>query len=215
MSSGVHIFFGNGILPDPPVFEWPWPEIWIDGIEVTQAIQYYHSASHLTDSADQRKDNSARLIAGKAAWARVYVRTSKRYREIPGVTGTLTWTADWGSGIPLQGPWQLAAQPPGTVTARSNPPYATERGTLSYTLNFIIPAQLMFGWVFLDARVQTPSGANYTMSTSLDVGWRQTLWLGGIMVGYNGPANMAPNALNLTLPAPRSTICRIRLGKRC
>ena len=114
-----------------------------------------------------------------------------------------------------QGPWQLAAQPPGTVTARSNPPYATERGTLSYTLNFIIPAQLMFGWVFLDARVQTPSGANYTMSTSLDVGWRQTLWLGGIMVGYNGPANMAPNALNLTLPAPRSTICRIRLGKRC
>ena len=42
------------------------------GIEVTQAIQYYQAASHLTDAADRAPDNSVTLIAGKPAWVRVH-----------------------------------------------------------------------------------------------------------------------------------------------
>ena len=33
------------------------------------------ASSHLTDPADHGADNSVRLIAGKPAWVRVYVRT--------------------------------------------------------------------------------------------------------------------------------------------
>jgi hypothetical protein len=204
MPETVHILVGDGVLPDPPVFEGLWPEIWIDGIEVTQAIQRYHSASHLTDPADQGKDNAVQLVEGKAAWARVYVRTSKRFREIPGVTGTLSVQIWWGlSNNPLGPPQYLAAQPPGTVTARSNPPYATERGTLGDTLNFVIPDYMMFGWKMeLVARVQTPSGANHTMTIEVAPMLRQTLRVAGIMVGYNGPRSTAPNAPTLRLPPP-------------
>src|SRR3712207_6198996 len=60
----------------------------IDGVEVTQAIQYYHAADHLTDAADVRPDNAARLVAAKPAWVRVYVRSGLVSR-IDGVTGTV------------------------------------------------------------------------------------------------------------------------------
>jgi hypothetical protein len=50
----------------------------IDGVEVTQAIQHYRAADHLTDEADYIQDNSVRLVAKKAAWVRVYVRMEKR-----------------------------------------------------------------------------------------------------------------------------------------
>jgi len=206
MTETVHILglLGDGILPDPPVFEWPWPEIWIAGIEVTQAIQYYHSASHLTDPADRANDNAVQLVGYKPVWARVYVRTSKRFGEIPNVTGTLSVQNWYGlSNNPLGPPRYLTAQPPGTVTARSNPPYATERGTLSDTLNFVIPAAWVFGHrIELVARVQTSSGANYTMTIGLAALLRQTLRVAGIMVGYNGPANLDPNAPNLMLAPP-------------
>ena len=39
----------------------------IDGVEVTQAIQYRSADQHLTDSADRGPDNSIRLVADKAA----------------------------------------------------------------------------------------------------------------------------------------------------
>ena len=58
----------------------------IVGIEVTQAIQFYSAASHLTDPADRGADNSVRLIAGKPAWVRAYVRAGWRSADIPGVT---------------------------------------------------------------------------------------------------------------------------------
>ena len=48
--------------------------MYVDGIEVTQAIQYYHAEDHLTDPADRQPDNSVRLTSGKPAWVRVYVR---------------------------------------------------------------------------------------------------------------------------------------------
>ena len=45
----------------------------ISGIEVTQSIQHYRSAQHLTDTADIEPDNAIRLVAGKPAWVRVYL----------------------------------------------------------------------------------------------------------------------------------------------
>jgi hypothetical protein len=117
----------EGILRDPPDFQWPfppfewwppfpWPEIWIVGIEVTQAIQYYHSASHLTDPADRGADNSVRLIARKPAWVRVYVRTSKIFRQIEGVTGTLVYRDGWGFTIFHSPTWQRNRRAPSLRT---------------------------------------------------------------------------------------------------
>jgi hypothetical protein len=40
----------------------------IRGLEVTQAIQYYRSAEHLTDPGEQLPDNAVTLIANKSAW---------------------------------------------------------------------------------------------------------------------------------------------------
>lgn len=178
----------------------------IVGIEVTQAIQYYSAASHLTDPADRGANNAVRLIARKPAWVRVYVRApyvqvGLPAANIPGVTGTLevsrrTFGFFYGSGL------ILPPQAPGTVTARSAPAYATERGTLAYSLNFIVPADSMCGHLRFRATVQTPAGASDVMSIFLDVTLEQRLRLAGIMVSYNGPASSAPGAPNLTLPAP-------------
>jgi hypothetical protein len=173
----------------------------IVGIEVTQAIQYYSAASHLTDPADRGADNAVRLIAGKPAWVRVYVRGGLFATDIPGVTGTLEVSRRklgffYGNGL------VLPPQPPGIVTARSAPPYATERGTLAYSLNFIVPADSMCGHLRFRANIQTPAGASDAMMIFLDVTFEQRLRLAGIMVSYNGPASTAPGAPNLTLAAP-------------
>ena len=111
----------------------------IQGMEVTQAIQYYRSDQHLTDPADRMPDNSVTLIAGKPAWVRVYVRTGIIFDDITGVTGTLE-VSRRRFGFLYNHLAALTPEPPGTVTARSAPLYATERETLSYTLNFVIPA---------------------------------------------------------------------------
>ncbi len=57
--------------PDPTNPKFPKP--YIDGIEVTQGIQYYKADQHLTDPNDRNKDNSGMLVANKPAWVRVYV----------------------------------------------------------------------------------------------------------------------------------------------
>ena len=62
-------------------------ELRIDGVEVSQAIQYYHAHRHLTDPADRGPDNSLGLVAYKPAWVRVYVRGA--IRAITGVRGVI------------------------------------------------------------------------------------------------------------------------------
>lgn len=171
------------------------------GIEVTQAIQYYQAASHLTDAADRAPDNSVTLIAGKPAWVRVYVRSGILGGDITGVTAT----ADVRRrvfGFLYGAPVPLVAQPPASVVARRFVPYAAERGTLTTTLNFIIPSNLTCGHLRLHVRATTPSGQTDERTIDLDVTLQQTLRLAGVMVGYNGPSSLAPNAPNLTLPAP-------------
>jgi hypothetical protein len=186
---------------DDLVVKLPWLGWGIRGIEVTQGIQYYESSRHLTDPADRQPDNSVELVAGKPAWVRVYVRAPWWSGDIPGVTGTLT-VRRRNFGFLWTNLGTLSPQPPGSVTARANPPYATERGTLGYTLNFIIPADLMCGHLRLDVHITSPTNLVADRSVYIDATLQQTLRLAGIMVGYNGPSSSAPNAPNLNLPAP-------------
>ena len=53
-------------FPDPTNPTLPKP--FIDGMEVTQGIQYYKTDQHLTDPNDRNKDNSVILVANKPAW---------------------------------------------------------------------------------------------------------------------------------------------------
>jgi hypothetical protein len=60
---------------------------YIDGVEVTQAIQYYKADQHLTDTKDRGLDNSVQLVAFKPAWVRDYLRSL--FFQIENVTGEL------------------------------------------------------------------------------------------------------------------------------
>jgi hypothetical protein len=173
----------------------------VAGVEVTQAIQHYHASQHLTDPADRGADNSVTLVANKPAWVRVYVRSGFHGGSIAGVTGTLEVRRRFLGFLYLPMA-TLSPQPPGSVTSQASLDYATERGTLSSSLNFIIPVDVMCGALKLIVTVTTPTGASDTYELFLDVTLRQTLRLRGIMVGYNGPSSAAPGAPNLTLAAP-------------
>ena len=105
----------------------------IDGVEVTQAIQYRSADQHLTDPQYRGPDNSIRLVADKAARVRVYVRTSpprwsaslvpSRCSGCATACG-LTPARSWQSGRPASrrnacrtmrlsvGPWPARLQPP-------------------------------------------------------------------------------------------------------
>lgn len=181
--------------------------VWIEGVEVTQTIQYYQSARHLTDPADRGADNSVRLIASKPAWVRVYVR-SAFLGSVPDVTATLSVARRSGGFF-----WSVvstpSAQAPGSVTAQHAPDYATQRSTLGATLNFIIPADAFRGYLRLTVTVKRASGEVLDETTvPIDATLRQTLRIRAILVSYNGPATSAapppggPPVPNLTLAAP-------------
>ena len=174
--------------------------LYVEGVEVSQAIQYYNSSEHLTDPADRAPNNAVRLIARKPAWVRVYLR-SLFLNEITGVTGTVE--VKRRAFFNIYGTLDtLSPQAPGTVTARQNPDYDTERSTITSTLNFILPAEFVCGYLRLVVRVNAPGGFTDEFTVDLNATLQQTLRLAGIMVGYNGPSSTAPGAANLTLPAP-------------
>ncbi len=173
----------------------------IQGIEVTQGIQHYRSSAHLTDRNDRAPDNTISLIAGKPAWVRVYLRAGMGGGDVADITGELE-VRHRRFGFIYQTVATLSPQPPGTATARENPDYATERNTLGWTLNFLLPAELVCGNLELVARIDSPADAHAEHSVRVGATLQQTLRLAGIMVGYNGPSSSAPNAPNLTLAAP-------------
>jgi hypothetical protein len=172
--------------------------LYINGIEVTQAIQCYHSSEHLTDPSDQAVDNSVELVTGKPAWVRVYVRSNEFFGDIPNVSGTLEVSCR-ELGILYNVIDNLAPQSPGIITARSAMDYATERQTINATLNFIIPAEKMCGNLRLRATVSSPYGDSAESIIYIHATLQQTLKVRGIMVGYSGPNN---SGVNIILPAP-------------
>ena len=180
--------------------------LYVDGVEVSQAIQYYHSAEHLTDAADRAPDNAVRLIARKPAWVRVYLR-SLFLNQITGVTGTLEVQRQSFFTI-YNTLGTLNPEAPGVVNATGSPNYDTERSTITSTLNFILPAEFVCGHLRLIVRVNAPGGFSDEFTVHVNATLQQTLRLAGIMVGYNGPSSTAANAPNLTLPAP--TLANLR-----
>lgn len=175
----------------------------IDGIEVTQAIQYYKSDRHLTDASDRQPDNSVRLVANKPAWVRVHLTTFFAMGNVTGITGTLDLQRMETFPFMYTTLATLTPQPPGTaIAAGPAVSYDTRRGSLAYSLNFIIPANQMCGRLHLVANITGPHGTSDTMALDIDVTLRQTLRVAGIRVGYNGPANSTPGAPNLTIAAP-------------
>lgn len=171
----------------------------VQGIEVTQAIQYFDAADHLTDAADRGANNAVRLVSGKPAWVRVHLSS---LFGASGVTGTLEVQRRSGGFF-----WNTVATlnpDPSSATSVASSlltSYAATRGSLSGSLNFIIPAAEMIGTLRLIARV---SAGSRKAEASVDVGvtLRQRLRLAGVMISYNGPASNAPGAPNLTLAAP-------------
>lgn len=170
----------------------------IAGIEVTQSTQHFDAAAHLTDSADRGRDNVIPLIAGKSALVRVYVRNAGG--DMPGVTGTLAVQRPG-----LEGQWRVLGNPsavsPGTVTARADPPYASERGDLRATLNFRLPAWMVYGRLRLVARIQAPDGREDAMTLDIAAALKQTLRIRGFPIRYEGKDN-AGNKISL----PRTTL---------
>jgi hypothetical protein len=175
--------------------------LFIRGIEVTQAIQYYRADQHLTFADDRGPDNSLQLVANKAAWARVYVEA-----DAPGSIANVTGTLDVGYGVfnTRAGSPGVTLMPesPGAVTAYFNPDYPTMRASKAMTLDFVIPPDRMFGPLVLTAQVHD-AGNSQADSHVISVvpTLRQTLRVRGIMIGYDGPDPANP-AQTMTLAAP-------------
>jgi hypothetical protein len=172
--------------------------IFIDGVEVTQAIQYRRAEDHLTDPSDRGPDNSIRLVADKPAYVRVYVRSS--LSSVGGVVGTVT-VQRLRYGIWRDSGTLTQQFPPATITAVPSPNYATERGSLWNSLNFLIPAATMRGHLRLKVQVQAGADARFAADTVVDVdaSLLQTLRVRGIPVRYWGP-DAAGNQVQLAEP---------------
>ncbi|HEX4984415.1 MAG TPA: hypothetical protein VFV63_22110 [Ilumatobacteraceae bacterium] len=130
----------------------------IAGVEVTQAIQYCRAAEHLTDKNDRGPDNSLTLVADKPAIVRVYVHGG--LQDVPNVTGTVVvQRRKYGVWVDSG---TLAAVAPTSITAFRDAPYASERGSLAGSLNFLVPG-LPQPPV---SPIGTPAWANRSGSTS-------------------------------------------------
>lgn len=188
------------------------PNLQVQGLEVTQSIQYYRADQHLTDTADRGLDNSLRLVTNKTAWVRTYLRSGQDPAfdngQLAGVNGTLRVERRVG------GVWNtvanLAPQNGPIVAEDSFASYDAERGNINTTLNFVVPANLMTGLLRFTATVASPfapcPGNSASGSTQVDVNLQQTLNAAFITIGYNGPN--ATNTGNIVLAAPTLGQCQ-------
>ena len=188
------------------------PNLHVQGLEVTQAVQHYRADQHLTDPADRGADNSLRLVTNKSAWVRAYLRSGQdpsfEGGQLAGVTGTLRVERRvggvWGT-IASLGPQN------GPITTEDTfASYDAERGNINTTLNFVVPANLMTGLLRLTVDVRGPfapcPGHVASRSTQVDVNLQQTLNAAFITIGYNGPN--ATRTGNIVLPAPSLAACQ-------
>lgn len=187
------------------------PNLSVQGLEVTQAIQFYRADQHMTDAADRGPDNSLRLIANKTAWVRTYLRSGQdpsfENGRVTGVDGTLTVERRVG------GVWStvaaIASQNGPVVAEDSFAGYDAERGNINSTLNFVVPAAVMTGLLRFRVQVASPfqcPGNAASGSTQVDVNLRQTLNAAFITIGYDGPDDAGTGTLNL--PAPTLAQCQ-------
>lgn len=188
------------------------PNLQVQGLEVTQAVQHYRADQHLTDPADRGADNSLRLVTNKSGWVRAYLRSGQdpafENGQLAGVNGTLRVERRVG------GVWGAIANlvsQNGLITAEDSfASYDAERGNINTTLNFVVPANLMNGLLRFTVDVRGPfapcPGHVDSRSTQIDVNLQQTLNAAFITIGYNGPN--ATRTGNIMLPAPTLATCQ-------
>ena len=187
------------------------PDLQVQGLEITQAVQHYRADQHLTDPADRGADNSLRLVTGKTAWVRAYLRSGQDPAfdngQLAGVTGTLRVERR------VAGVWStlvdLAPQNAPVTAEDGFASYAAERGNINTTLNFVVPRQWMSGLLRFTVEARGPfapcPGHVASRSTQVDVNLQQTLNAAFITIGYNGPN--AARTGNIVLPAPTLADC--------
>ena len=176
------------------------PDLTIQGIEVTQAIQYWRAAQHLTDANDRGNDNSLVLVADKETWVRTYVRSGQDplfdVGLVPRVRAMLRVSRISGGTATL-----LDTLFPENfdVTAQANPAYPGERANPQQTLNFRVPGGLCKDLIRFDVELRTDyieSGVgptkieerdytNNTWSESVDFSQRRVLRLRGVYIAYD------------------------------
>lgn len=201
---------GSTVVDEFDIYVTRKPMLRVDGIEVTQAIQFYRASQHLTDANDRGPDNSLRLVTNKTAWVRAYLRSgldpSFESGLVTGVDGTLTVERQ------TNGIWSTVATIPsqnGPVTAYDSfASYDAERGNIDNSLNFVVPAAVMSGLLRFTVAVsfQRPcQSASASSSIIADVNLQQTLNAAFITISYTGPDATGMNTLNL--PAPTLADC--------
>ena len=130
-------------------------DVHVDGVEERKRL-HYDSRRHLSDPSQQGLDNSVRLVIGKPALVRVYLRSGER--SFGAATATLEVRRRDTHGI-YQKIAMLTPLPPEEMVAKIDPPVPTERGEGEYkeplqpplywmitgSLNFVVPADMMAG----------------------------------------------------------------------
>lgn len=152
----------------------PQPDLSIAGVEVTQAIQHFHSSLG--------EDNTAPLVASKITLVRVYLDSGLDPLigggQVPNVTGTLT----------VSGDENLTLAPIASMTAK--PIAGVDPTVFTDTLNFLIAADKAHGNLKLIA--QASVGANVSNPEEVDVGFSAVAQLQILMVRVQTALASAP-----------------------
>jgi hypothetical protein len=152
----------------------PQPDLSIVGIEVTQAVQHFHSTLG--------QDNSVPLVAKKLTLVRTYIDSgvdpAVNGGKVPNVTGTLTVTGDANFTVNPIAP--ITAQPIASV----DPTKFTD------TLNFLIPADQVTGTLSLT--VEASVNGNVSNPESATIAFSPVGKLNIIMVRIQTPTTSAP-----------------------
>ncbi|WP_432477213.1 hypothetical protein [Nocardioides sp. GXQ0305] len=168
---------------------------WVDGIEVTQAIQYSRADRHLTDWRDRGRDNSVTLVSDKAAWVRVYVHALFPVAVVRG--SAVLQRRRFGVWVDSL---ELTPRGSGMIDVDPTRSYEDERSDTAHSLNFVIPAEQMHGGIRI--KVNAWSGGRVLRAEDHAEVWatqRQTLRLRAFAIQYDGPD---ASGATIHLPAP-------------
>lgn len=152
--------FGHAIIP--PRFVLALFVFNIEGMETTQAIQFYKSSRTL-HAPHSEADNVVPLIRGKDLGIRVYPNLfNTRYRSVSSVRGDV-----WYKRVDIPGQsYRKAVVLNGTTTGRTAS--TIDRGNANQTLNFRIPRGYARGRLVVYSRCRV----------FVDGTWKYTPWLG-------------------------------------
>lgn len=167
---------------EPP----PRGDVVVTAVEVSQAIQYFHSAEHL-DAANVRPDNSIPLVAGKTTGIRAYV-------DYDASSGLPPITSLSGELVVMSGGATVTLSPVSAILPRR----VTEidRGVVDHTVNFQIPGAWCDGVVDITLRVfdaSAPGQKSAAMHRTLRFVRVNPLRVYAVGVNYTGMGlNLAP-----------------------